>query len=168
MVLKFCCVGRFGGKCIGFCCFCVARVVALVCVACRGSEYPGDLGQAVDLVCGAFGGVGFGVLWVEVEGVYACVFGSEYVGLEVVAYHERGLACGVALGEGVVEILLGGLVGSCVFAEYYCVEAVSHAAGCEFLVLDFVEAVGAEVQAVALLSEVCYELVCSFDDAALA
>lgn len=32
MVLKFCCVGRFGGKCIGFCCFCVARVVALVCV----------------------------------------------------------------------------------------------------------------------------------------
>lgn len=114
-------------------------------------------------------GFGCGVVGkaVEVDGGEAGVFGSEDVGVEVVAYHDGAFLGGVGDGEGVGEELGGGFVGSGVFAEDDGVEVVDEAAGAEFLVLHFVESVAAHVHAVAFRSEVVHQFAGSIDKTGL-
>ena len=105
---------------------------------------------------------------VEIHGVQSRSFGSEYVRLEIVAYHQSSFALGTASGESIVEELFRRLVGTSVFAEDYRVERVLKRTGTQFLVLHLVETVRTEMQSVTALSQMAHKTVSTLDDATLA
>ena len=100
---------------------------------------------------------------VEVDCGQTSMFGTEDVGVEVVANHEGGGWRGAGLAEGIVEEEGRGLVGSGIFTEDDVVEVGEEATGVELLVLHLVEAVAAQVHAVASGFEVIHQLFGSID-----
>lgn len=83
--------------------------------------------------------------------------GTAYVGDDVVAYHYGGGYGGLGLQQGVVEELRAGLVGASVFGEYDTIEVMEQTAGLELLVLHFVEAIAAHVDAIVAAAKVIHQ-----------
>ena len=110
------------------------------------------------------GGLWFNVLdvnlpAVEEHGVESGIERTEDVGIQVVANHQRGSTFGTSLAEGIVEIRLGGLVGTGILAKDDGVKVVAEPTGFQLLILHLMESVAGHVHAVALLLEGFHQLV---------
>ena len=66
---------------------------------------------------------------VEIGRRQPCPLGSQDVGVEVIADHQRGFPLGTRLLESIVEILRSRLVVACIFAQDDGVEIIVESAG---------------------------------------
>ena len=87
-------------------------------------------------------------LRVEPELVDPRLAGTEYVGLEAVADHQRLVAAGVGIDQGKVEDALVRFLDTSVFRQDHPLEIRRQAGVAQFLVLHFAEAVRQDIQAV--------------------
>ena len=74
--------------------------------------------------------------------------GTEYVGLEAVADHQRLVAAGVGIDQGKVKDALVRFLDTCIFRQDHPLEIRRQAGVAQFLVLYFAEAVRQDIQAV--------------------
>ena len=113
------------------------------------------------------GGMECAGITVKKHHIEAVCLGSENVGVESVTYHQSGFDLGPRLFHRIVEVGAKWLVGSRIFAQDDVVEEVFHFRCPQFAILHLMETIAAEMQSIALSSEILHQIVCTCDDTRL-